>query len=261
MKHFHLLQIPLILIFSAYPALCIGEFDVHIIYFKPTDAGNIDKVYHDTILKDIQKYLQSEMTRHGFTDKTFPLELDTDGKVVIHTVNGNHNTAHYDPENPDNNFDIFDDRVEPELPFQFNNQQNWASRDNVQLIIMGGIKLNGDWDGGEEWGFAWHGGRWGGVAFVTMDKINDFPNHYLGVVAHNLGYAFGLDPSNNDVAESFNGGVIAWGRTTAEWGDKMRIFDFEAKLLDSRPIFREEFLSVHLRKKLTTIWGKLKRQR
>ena len=209
-----------------------SKFDVHVVYFKPTDAPDIDKARHDKLLKDIQKYLQSEMTRHGFTDKTFPLELDAQGKVVIHVVNGKHNTAHYDWG------DEFA-QVEPELPFAFNNELNPESRDNIQLVIMGGISLNGDWNGGPDWGFTWHGGRWGGVAFVTMDRINDFPNHYLGVVAHELGHAFGLDPAHNNVRESFNGRVIAWGRTTAEWGDRMRLLDFEAALIDSRPIFRE----------------------
>ena len=283
MKHLRLLLTFLTLILISVSSLpSIAKFDVHVIYFKPTDAPDIDKVYHDTILKDIQRYFQSEMTRHGFTDKTFPLELDEQGKVVIHVVNGKHNTDHYD---------IGDEfaRVEPELPFQFNNQQNWNSRDNVQLIIMGGIVLNGDWNGGPDWGFTWHGGRWGGVAFVTMDRINDFPNHYLGVVAHELGHAFALDPGHNNVRESFNGRVIAWGRTTAEWGDRMRILDFEAALLDSRPIFRKMVIPeepekpnknedldlgdddsdkdkgdpifVNPRKKLTITWGELKRRR
>lgn len=58
----------------------IAKFDVYVIYFKPTDAPDIDHEYHDKIMKDIQQYFQSEMTRHGFTDKTFPLELDKNGR-------------------------------------------------------------------------------------------------------------------------------------------------------------------------------------
>ena len=83
MKHFRLLLTSLILILISVSALpSIAKFDVHVIYFKPTDAGDIDHEYHDKIMKDIQQYYQSEMTRHGFTDKTFPLETDTDNKLT-----------------------------------------------------------------------------------------------------------------------------------------------------------------------------------
>lgn len=207
------------------------QFVVHVIYFKPTDAGDIDSNYHDRILKDIQKYLQSEMTRHGFTDKTFPLELDDDDKLVIHTINGKHNGEHYFREDM---YRMFTDLIEPELPVEFNNQRNWNSRDNVHLIIVGGVKIAGN----RGMGFTWHAGRWGGNATVRMSAIEQFPNHYLALVAHELGHAFALDPGHNDVAASFNGRILAWGKTTKEWGDRMQIFKDEAILLDSRPIFR-----------------------
>ncbi len=88
-------------------------------------------------------------------------------------------------------------------------------------------------------GFTWLAGRWGGNATVNMNYIREFPNHYLGLVAHELGHAFALDPGHNNVAESLNGRVIAWGNTTEEWGDRMQILKEEALLLDSRPIFRK----------------------
>ena len=218
---------------AAFPAE--DRFNVHVIYFKPTDAGEIDRDYHDTILKDIQQYMQSEMTRHGYTDKTFPLDLDDGDKVKIHTVDGKHNSAFYDI---DDHWDAFKSRIEPELPFRFNNVDNVASRDNVHLIILGGVKLKGNWRGAPAFGFTWHNGKWGGNALETMDRKNEFPNHYLAVIAHEMGHAFGFDPGHNTTPESFNGTVIAWGKTTAEWGDRMRIFKEEAALLDSRPIFR-----------------------
>ncbi len=286
MKHFRLLLTSLILLLiSVLPFASIAKFDVHVLYFKPTDAGDIDHEYHDKIMKDIQNYIQSEMTRHGFTDKTFPLETDKDNKLVIHTVNGGRDSNHYARGDV---WKTFKEAVEHELPFKFNNLQNWDSRDNVHLILVGGIQVNGIW-GGNGVGHTWHGGRWGGNAIVTMDFKNDFPNHYLAVVAHELGHAFALDPGHNNVPASFNGTVIAWGRTTAEWGDRMRILKEEAVLLDSRPIFREINLQEELpnpnknedlnlgedktdmdkgdpifinpRKKLTMTWGELKRRK
>ena len=237
MEHFRLLLTFLILILISVSSLSsIATFDVHVIYFKPTDAPDIDHEYHDKIMKDIQKYYQLEMTRHRFTDKTFPLETDENGKLVIHTINAKHDSEHYDI-GEDRHWDL----IEPELPFKFNNQQNWNSRDNVHLIIIGGLEMHGNWRGGPAMGFAWHGGRSGGNAIVTMDIKNDFPHHYLGVVAHELGHAFALDPGHNNYnnGESLNGTVIAWGDTTEEWGTRMQMTKAEAILLDSCPIFRK----------------------
>ena len=164
---------------------------------------------------------------------------------------------------------------------------NWDSRDNVHLVLVGGIQLNGDWNRGPAFGFMWRGGRWGGNAIVALDNLEDFPNHYLGTLAHELGHAFGLDPGHNDIPESFNGTVIAWGQTTTEWGDRMRLLKHEAALIDSRPIFRKidfaevpqvnknpdlqlgddtadadkgEPISVRPHRKITVLWGALKQR-
>ena len=237
MKHLRPALTFLILILISVPSLsAIAKYDVHVIYFKPKDASDIDVEYHDTILKDIQQYYQSEMTRHNFTDKTFPLETDENGKLVIHTINAKHNTDHYDT-NADDNWNS----VRSELPYKFNNDLNWGSRDNVHLIILGGLQMHGQWGRGFAWGHTWHGGRWGGNAIVTMDMINDFPHHYLSVVAHELGHAFGLDPGHNNYnnGASLNGTVQAWGDTTEDWGNRMRMTKEDAIVLDSRPIFRK----------------------
>ncbi|RKU23235.1 hypothetical protein C6500_01860, partial [Candidatus Poribacteria bacterium] len=187
-------------------------------------------------MRDIQKYYQSEMTRHGFTDKTFPLETDKDNNLIIHTINAKHNGDHYFRNDM---FDMFKELIEPELPFKFNNLQNWNSRDNVHLIVVGGVRMDRNLLGTQGMGFTWLAGRWGGNATVNVNYIKEFPNHYLGLVAHELGHAFALDPGHNNVAESLNGRVVAWGNTTEEWGDRMRMLKEEAVLLDSRPIFRK----------------------
>ena len=140
MKHFRLLLMFLILILISVSSLSsIAKFDVHVIYFKPTDAPDIDHEYHDKIMKDIQKYYQSEMTRHGFTDKTFPLATDKDNNLIIHIINAKHNGNHYFRNNM---FDMFKEVIEPELPFKFNNLQSRNSRDNVHLIVVGGVEMD-----------------------------------------------------------------------------------------------------------------------
>ena len=200
MKHFRLLLMFLTLILISVSSLSsIAKFDVHVIYFKPTDAPDIDHEYHDKIMKDIQKYYQSKMTRHGFTDKTFPLETDKDNNLIIHTINAKYNGDHYFRNSM---FDMFKELIEPELPFKFNNLQNRDSRDNVHLIVVGGVRMDRNLLGTQGMGFTWLAGRWGGNATVNMNYIKEFPNHYLGAVAHELGHAFALDPGHNNVAES-----------------------------------------------------------
>ncbi len=285
MKRLSALPIVLILMFISISVN--AKFDVHVIYFKPTDAPDIDHEYHDKIMKDIQQYYQSEMTRHGFTDKTFPLEVDKDNKLIIHIVNAKHNSDHYFR---DSMFKMFKDVIEPELSFEFNNQRNWESRDNVHLIVVGGVRMDRNLLGTQGMGFTWHGSRRGGNATVNMNYINHFPHHYLGLVAHELGHAFALDPGHNNVRESLNGRVIAWGDTTDQWGDRMQMLKEEAVLLDSRPIFRKITLQedppkpnknedlglgdkddaekdkgdpifVHPLRKITLTWGELKKRK
>ena len=117
----------LLLIVISVTVSASAKFDVYVLYFKPTDAPDIDREFHDKIMKDIQQYFQSEMTRHGFIDKTFPLELDESGKLIIHIINAKHNSQHYRIIE-DGELDIFKDGIEPELPFRFNNQRNGIPR-------------------------------------------------------------------------------------------------------------------------------------
>ncbi len=265
-----------------------SKFDVKIIYFKPTDAGDIDVGKHDAMLKDIQQHYQSEMTRHGYKDYTFPLELDASGKLIIHVVNAKNNSIHYDRDTASK---MYDELIKPELPFEFNNDRSIESRDNVHLIILGGVKAE-PWGGKVGMGHTWLQGRWGGNALVLMDTIRTWRNHYLGLIAHEIGHAFALDPGHNNIRESLNGRVIAFGQTTEEWGDRMNLLKFEADLLKSRPIFRriqledaqaepknevqnknpnlveeqlaqedKEPISIKPKFKLTTMWAKMKTER
>lgn len=213
-----------------------SAFDVKVIYFKPSDAGDIDVVKHDTMLKDIQAFYQSEMTKHGYKDFTFPLQLDENGKLIIHVINGKNNSVHYDRQATA--YNEYLNTIKPELPFEFNNDTNVNSRNNVHLIIIGGVPVT-HWTDNIGMGFTWHGARLGGIATVKHKLLEKFPDHYLGVVAHELGHAFALDPGHNGVKQSLNGTEIAFGRTTAQWKDRMGLLKFEADLLKSRPIFRE----------------------
>lgn len=42
-----------------------------------------------------------------------------------------------------------------------------------------------------------------------MKYLEDKPNHYLGLVSHELGHAFALDPGHNNAGEALNGTIVA----------------------------------------------------
>ena len=213
-----------------------SDFDVRVIYFKPTDAGDIDVDLHDKMLKDIQMHYQKEMTKHSYEGYTFPLELDGTGKIVIYEVKSKHNINHFNEEA--STFDIYSDNIKHELPLRFNNDLNLSSRDDVLLILLGGVPAS-VWGIELGMGFTWHAGRSGGVAVVKLDALKRYPNHYLALIAHELGHAFGLDPGHNGFADTLNGTLVAFGKTAQDWGNRMRLLKFEADVLKSRPIFRQ----------------------
>ena len=213
-----------------------SKFDVKVIYFKPVDAADIDINKHTTMLKNIQFHYQSEMTKHGYEDYTFPLEIDRNKKLVISVVNGTHNSNHYN--DCDSAYNCYKKFIEKELPFEFNNILNASSRDNVLLVILGGTNVE-NWHDNIGMGFTWLGNRGGGVALVKERSSQKFPNHYLGLIAHELGHAFGLDPGHNGLNDALNGIIVHFGKTPKEWGNRMKLLKHESDLLKSRPIFRK----------------------
>lgn len=74
----------------------IEPYTVRVIYFQPTDSQDRSEWLDlDDIMKSIQITYQDEMNCHGFGNKTFELETNKDGKVIVHKVRGNQNKAAY----------------------------------------------------------------------------------------------------------------------------------------------------------------------
>ena len=69
------------------------EYVVRVIYFIPNDRQpdpDMDTKL-DTLIKEAQKFYADQMESHGFNRKTFRLETDASGEVVIHRVKGKFN--------------------------------------------------------------------------------------------------------------------------------------------------------------------------
>ena len=69
-------------------------FIVQVVYFKPVGAQPVPDTVAE-VMADVQTLYRTEMERNGYGAKTFRLETDNAGKVIVHTVNGRHATAHY----------------------------------------------------------------------------------------------------------------------------------------------------------------------
>ncbi len=157
----------------------LEPYTVRTVYFMPTDS--IDRsawLDLDNIMKNNQEVYESEMERHGFPGKTFRLETDNQGQVIVHKIKGMHNKAHYSGDT----YAL----VKQELQVRFNDKKN------IYAIVVGGMPVL-------QWGQA------GGVAGASpggwWNKGEDHAFIVSGettlanteqVILHELGHAFGL---------------------------------------------------------------------
>ena len=158
-----------------------AEFIVKTVYFQPKNAPDIEAVRDDIRQKVLaaQELYANELERHGFGNKTFRLERDRDGVVVIHHVNGKQNGNHYVHSTWS--------KILLELPDRFNqNVSPWNKQDMIFIIVIGGIRnVNSN-----KWGIGWprHSNRYGGACYMVGEGANF--NKY--VVFHELGHCFAL---------------------------------------------------------------------
>ena len=101
-------------------------FIVRTIYFQPTNApAPTDRIAE--LMLEVQDFYHAEMERNGYGAKTFRLETDTDGNVVVHTVKGRNNIAHYSATTAAS--------IRQELPAELKNSNN------IYVIIVAGLRL------------------------------------------------------------------------------------------------------------------------
>ncbi|MDE0635964.1 MAG: NPCBM/NEW2 domain-containing protein [Candidatus Poribacteria bacterium] len=70
---------------------------VKVIYFVPNDRTFQWDILPalDTQMKKVQTFFADQMEVHGYGRKTFKLETDANGQVVVHPLTGQHGDAHY----------------------------------------------------------------------------------------------------------------------------------------------------------------------
>ncbi len=162
-------------------SIASSEFLVKSIYFMPTDS--IDRsveINLDGIMKSVQDTYRDEMNRHGFGSKTFELETDKKGKVVVHKMKGKQDISFYSRAGS------FTD-IHKEVQ-----EKGFNSKQSIYVVVMAGMKSVS-----------------GGSAGVSTTSPNGAwfgNNHYYGfcisieserwdmerVIRHELGHTFGL---------------------------------------------------------------------
>ncbi len=162
------------------------EYIVRVIYVVPNDREpdpNMDTKL-DTLMKETQQFYADLMAYHGFDRKTFRLETDATGNVVVHHVDGKHNNAYYQDESEDSEGSMI---VWEEIAEQFDLSKN------IYVLVLD---------------ISDHIVAYGGIAVAGL--AGDLNSHYGKVLIpafnpaialwHELGHAFGLThDSRSDV--------------------------------------------------------------
>ena len=116
-KRLLLIFLSLFTVATTSAATTSADFTVRVIYFQPTDApvaAPIDKIRY--AMEHAQEYYADEMERHKFGRKTFRLERDDTGKIVVHNVRGRHPASYYAGDT--------EGRLNAELPAKMKNQND-----------------------------------------------------------------------------------------------------------------------------------------
>ncbi|MDE0315919.1 MAG: hypothetical protein OXM61_13520 [Candidatus Poribacteria bacterium] len=242
---FYLIAIVAIIGLGSLESFSIEPYTVQTIYFIPTDSQDRSELLDlDDMMKSIRMTYQDEMIRHGFGNKTFELETNKDGKVVVHKVRGNHNKVSY--------FSNTSTVVIKELE-----QKGFNDIHTVYAVVMAGMEI---FEGGGAglavalpWG-GWFGNgnsQYSGYAIsIERDK-----ERVEGIMRHELGHTFGLSHTlyhrghyynsimNNARGNNVIGRADQLTELEARWLSKVRHFN------NNQP-FRNNFAP-----KLTTFHG------
>ena len=195
--------ITLLLVFLVIPiADAKLPFIVRTVYFRPLGTPEADDRIKD-FMKQAQRFYQREMERHGYGSKTFRLETDNEGEVIVHTVIGKRQPAAY------TSYEV----IKPELPEIFRNQNN------IHVIFIGGMRFVKPRTLGI--GFPFYGWTCGGI--VRVGTAGE--GMRLSVIAHELGHAFGLYHNLSGISFLMGVGQDELDDYEARWLDKHHYFN------------------------------------
>ena len=172
------------------------EYVVRVIYFFPKDREpdpDMDTKLA-TLIKDVQEFFADQMEDHGFGRKTFMLETDESGKILVRHVKGEFDEAYY-RENFGNAL------IEINKKFD--------SSKNINIVIVD-TDIN-----------------FGGFATNRNAVVSAATNDFIYLIAHEVGHVFGLghDWRNESYIMTQSEHPSVLSRCAAEWLDAHKYFN------------------------------------
>ncbi len=152
---------------------------VRMIYFLPNDRPyrtDVVQRMKDQI-RTAQRFYADQMEMLGYGKVTFRVETDSQGEPIVHRVDGQHPDTHY--------LGYTEDAVLTEIGLAFNRDVN------IYLIAIDNSGNGINYSDRVFGGFGRRWGKYGGHALVASQ-------FGWGLVAHELGHAFGLQHDFND---------------------------------------------------------------
>ena len=192
---------------------------VRVVYFQPSDRDAQPGINANlrTLVTDVQQFYAEQMDTHRYEGKTVAFETDTSGNVIVRHFTGEFTDAYYQAQTYD--------KVQKELSDYFHQSKHVY----LVAIDISSEVINDDGTcgvGGGRWwnrseGEAWHRDL-GGLAVIPAsgDCFN------VGVTAHELGHAMGLDHDFRDDSYLMGyGSQQRLSREAAAWLDASRLFN------------------------------------
>ena len=226
---------------------------IHTVYFQPADQPaptkeNIREV-KSTMLKT-QAFYSRELKRHGHTPKTFQIERDAAGLIVVHIVKGKHNLRTY------SNYSL----IRNELPPGIRDDPLWRET-KISVVFLAGAKNSANKAGIAERKCS--GNICNNIAYIPTNI--DLNIIKVQIAIHEVGHTFGLEhnPRNPPRGKSF----VMVANTLFDLKNLFKLTDFlldadEAELINDHPFFNPN-LSIpdyEVGNLLKTVWGALKIQ-
>ena len=161
------------LLLFAIPAVTFAEGVVKVIYFVPRDRAIQQDIPAkiSTQIKQVQKLYADQLESHGFGRKTFDLETDAAGDVIVHQVIGQQNDAFYHADTLN--------KIYEETKAEFDK----GISINLFVVDVSTERIQGNC------GIARYDG---GPAMVPASGDCVQGDHGVQLIAHEIGHAFNL---------------------------------------------------------------------